>query len=99
MAATRAARPCGLPAPCARFPVDVNASAAPAVHAAQPSRLTTRPDPRAAWPETASPRSAMNSPNVTALSPSPNSAPSRAALPGRATLSATSAAVTIQPIT
>ena len=68
------------------------------MQAAQLIRLTTRPKPSDA-PEVTSPRSAKNSPNVTALSPSPNSAPNRAALLGRATLSATSAAVRAQPIT
>ena len=74
------------------------AIAAPAVHASQPSRLTTRPVPRDAPPETTSPRSETNSPSVTALSPRANSAPSLAAL-GRDTLSAIGPALIAQAIT
>ena len=72
--------------------------AAPAVHPAQPSRLTIRPVPREAPPETTSPMSLTKSPSVTALSPSANSAPSLAAL-GRDTLSAIGPALIAQAIT
>src|ERR1700678_2238521 len=75
------------------------ASAAPTVHANQPSRLTTRPVPSDTLVlEVTSPRSVRNSPKVTALSPSANSAPRRAVL-GRETLSAISPALAAQAIT
>ena len=96
VAAALAQRPAGAPARCrpggrGRLPglavrsrLDARARAPrPPCTRAQPSRLTTRPVPSDAPPETTSPRSARNSPNVTALSPSPNSAPSLAALLGR----------------
>ena len=74
------------------------ASAAPTVHASQPRRLTTRPEPSDAPSEVTSPRSERNNPKVTALSPSANSAPRRAVL-GRETLSAITPALTAQAIT
>src|ERR1700749_2001327 len=73
-------------------------SAAPVVHASQPSVLTSRPEPNVTPLTLSSPQSARNRPSVTALSPRPNSAPSLAALLGRATLRATSAAVSAHPI-
>ncbi len=56
------------------------ASATPAVQPTQPRMPSTRPAPRA--PSTAGvPRSATNKPSVTALRPSPSSAPARRRMP------------------